>query len=212
MTRADGRNVKPMSNEPEQGNPSSRRGLWAIGGVVGVAVIALVIWLVVRDDGSSSTDTDPMDDSSEMTDEPSDEMTDDMDDDMSDEPTDEPSDDMTEDMSDDDMEDNTSAGVYRDYEADLVAADGFDRTILFFHAEWCPECRAFEKELTSTEIPDSVQFLKVDYDNEQDLKDKYGVQLQTTFVEVDDDGEEMSKWVGYEEDRSVETIFAGLEG
>lgn len=189
-----------MSNESEQETSSSRRGLWIIGGIVGIAVIALVIWLVARDDGSSSTDTDPMDDSSEMTDEPADDMTDD---DMTDEPTD--------DMSDDGMNENASAGVYRDYEPDLVAAEGFARTILFFHAEWCPECRAFEQELTSTEIPEGVQFLKVDYDT-SGLVDAYGVTIQTTFVEVDDDGEEMSTWVGYEKDRSVDTIFAGLDG
>ena len=41
--------------------------------------------------------------------------------------------------------------------------------------------------------------LKVDYDSNQALRQKYGVTLQTTFVEVDKDGNEIEKYVAYNE-------------
>lgn len=103
-----------------------------------------------------------------------------------------------------------AAGVYRPYAADAVADAGFDTTIIFFHASWCPECRAFEQAIESSEIPAGVQILKADYDTESELKQKYDVTIQTTFVRVDEDGEELSSWVGYQKDRSVETILAEL--
>jgi len=37
----------------------------------------------------------------------------------------------------------------------------------------------------NSEIPENVNLLKVDYDNSTDLKEKYGVTMQHTFVLVD---------------------------
>ena len=103
-----------------------------------------------------------------------------------------------------------SAGVYRPYSPDAVADAGFDTTIIFFHASWCPECRAFEQSIEGSEIPDGVQILKADYDTESELKQRYDVTIQTTFVRVDGNGNELASWVGYQKDRSVETILAEL--
>jgi hypothetical protein len=55
-----------------------------------------------------------------------------------------------------------------------------------------------------------VQILKADYDTETALKGKYGVDIQTTFVKVDDSGEMISNWVGYEQDRSVDNLLRQL--
>lgn len=98
-------------------------------------------------------------------------------------------------------------GRYTEYNETLVAADGYNETILFFHAPWCPECRAFEQVIESEPIPNGVQILKVDYDSSTELKTKYGVTLQTTFVKVDPSGEQVSAWVGYGKDKSVAIIL-----
>lgn len=103
-----------------------------------------------------------------------------------------------------------AAGTYRDYDRSAVADPGYSTTVLFFHASWCPECRAFEQSIEAGPIPDGVQILKVDYDTSDELKRRYGVTIQTTFVKVDTDGEQLSSWVGYHQDRSIETILDEL--
>lgn len=101
-------------------------------------------------------------------------------------------------------------GTYRGYSPDLVADPAYETTILFFHAPWCPECRAFDESIRAGSLPDGVQILQVDYDSETGLKQRYGVTLQSTFVRVDADGEEISSWVGYGKDRSIDTILGEL--
>ncbi len=101
-------------------------------------------------------------------------------------------------------------GRYELYTTEAVSATGYDKTVLFFHASWCPECRAFEQAINDSTIPAGVQILKVDYDTSVDLRQEYGVTLQSTFVSVSDDGAEVSKWVGYGKDKSVEAILENL--
>lgn len=89
-------------------------------------------------------------------------------------------------------------GVYTEYQEGLVAStDGVK--VLFFHAPWCPQCRMIEADIESDGVPDGVTILKVDYDTNQALRRTYGVTLQTTFVEIDDDGKEIEKFVAYNE-------------
>jgi len=99
------------------------------------------------------------------------------------------------------------AGRYVEYSPESVAAEGYSETILFFHAPWCPECRAFEVAIEASAIPEGVQILKVDYDSSSNLKQQYGVTLQSTFVSVADDGAEVSQWTGYGKDKSVDAIL-----
>ncbi len=72
------------------------------------------------------------------------------------------------------------------------------KVVLFFHASWCPFCKAAEKAFHEKigQIPDSVSVLKVDYDSAIDLKQKYSVTYQHTFVQIDDQGNLVSKWTG----------------
>lgn len=102
---------------------------------------------------------------------------------------------------------NLEPGRYEAYDASLVATEGYSETILFFHAPWCPECRAFETAIEASTIPTGIQILKVDYDSATELRQEYGVTLQSTFVSLDDDGKEVTKWVGYGKDKSVDTIL-----
>lgn len=103
-----------------------------------------------------------------------------------------------------------AAGTYRDYSEKALAEPGYETRVIFFHASWCPECRAFDQSIEAGPIPDGVQILKADYDTETELKDKYGVDIQTTFVKVDEDGELISSWVGYQKDRSIDNLLDQL--
>lgn len=106
-------------------------------------------------------------------------------------------------------QDNVFSKQYVEYDSAQLANE-YSRHIIFFHASWCPECRAFEQALLSNQLPDDVQILKADYDSSTQLKQKYGVTIQSTFVEVDDDGELIAKWVGYGEDKSFTAVDNGL--
>lgn len=106
-----------------------------------------------------------------------------------------------------DVAETLAAGRYAVYDAGYVSDEAYTETILFFHAPWCPECRAFEAAIEGSTIPDGVQVLKVDYDSATELRQRYGVTLQSTFVSVDKSGNEVSTWVGYGKDKSVDAIL-----
>ena len=88
------------------------------------------------------------------------------------------------------------AGSYGAYSADKVAQAGDDKVLLYFHADWCPICRPLDADIAAhaNTIPDGVQILKVDYDKETALKQKYGVTYQHTVVQVTADGTLVKKW------------------
>ncbi len=87
-------------------------------------------------------------------------------------------------------------GSYTAYDqAKLANAEKGD-VVLFFHASWCPKCQESEKNFTSSSTPDGLTLLKVDYDDSTELKQKYGVTIQHTFVQVDKDGNELKQWNG----------------
>ncbi len=89
-------------------------------------------------------------------------------------------------------------GSYVGYSADIISkASGIK--ILFFHAPWCPQCRALDASIKSSTLPENVTIIKVDYDTNQALRKKYGVTLQTSLVRVDDSGNLVKKYVAYDE-------------
>lgn len=90
----------------------------------------------------------------------------------------------------------TVAGSYTSYsEAKLANAEKGD-VVLFFHAGWCPKCQESDKNFKATGAPDGLTVLKIDYDSSTELRQKYGVNLQHTFVQVDKDGNLIKKWNG----------------
>lgn len=99
-------------------------------------------------------------------------------------------------------------GVYVAYDEGAVSAAQGTK-ILFFHAAWCPQCRQLESDIKAGTIPEGVTIFKVDYDNSQKLRQKYGVNLQTTLVKVDDAGNEVKKYVAYD-DPTLEALIANL--
>ena len=48
--------------------------------------------------------------------------------------------------------------------------------ILFFHASWCPTCKALENQLASNknDLPENLLITQLDYDTELDLRKKTG--------------------------------------
>ncbi|WP_353828743.1 thioredoxin family protein [Agromyces sp. SYSU T0242] len=106
----------------------------------------------------------------------------------------------------DDAADAVAAGAYLDYEDGLIEATPGDK-VLFFHATWCPNCRALDEQLRAEGAPDGLTVFKVDYDSRTDLRQKYGVTMQTTVVYVDDAGEKLSSEVLYQEP-SIDALLA----
>ncbi|PLX25040.1 hypothetical protein C0580_03440 [Candidatus Parcubacteria bacterium] len=53
---------------------------------------------------------------------------------------------------------------------------------------------AIKSEMSS--IPSDLTILKVDYDSETELKKKYSITYQHTLVQVDAQGNQITKWTG----------------
>lgn len=90
-------------------------------------------------------------------------------------------------------------GSYVAYSPEKIswAKDG-GKVVLFFHASWCPTCKALDSDLKAhlSDIPAGVTILDVDYDKSTELKQKYGVTTQHTLVQVDASGNLIAKWSG----------------
>ena len=91
-------------------------------------------------------------------------------------------------------------GSYVDYDDYLADPGSFASTdvVLFFHAPWCPSCRATEDDIETrrSSLPSGLTLVKVDFDSHQELRKTYGVTTQHTFVQVDADGAEILQWNG----------------
>ncbi len=90
------------------------------------------------------------------------------------------------------------AGSYIAYAPEKIAMAETGDVVLFFHASWCPSCRALNSDIEKnvSTIPSRVTILKTDYDQEVELKKKHGVTTQHTLVQVDKDGNLIKKWSG----------------
>lgn len=102
-----------------------------------------------------------------------------------------------------------TAGAYVEY-TDVAIAQAEGRVLLFFHAPWCPQCRSIESDILAEGVPAGVTIIKIDYDSRQDLRQQYGVTLQTTFVEVDASGTELQKHVAYDDPHLAAVVAAML--
>ncbi len=90
----------------------------------------------------------------------------------------------------------TQTGSYSTYNLSKLANAEKGDVVLFFHAGWCPKCKETDKNFNATQTPDGLTILKIDYDNSTELRKKYGVTIQHTFVQVDKDGNELKQWNG----------------
>lgn len=70
--------------------------------------------------------------------------------------------------------------------------------VLFFNANWCSSCKIARDNIESSldSIPSNLTIVLVDFDLETELRKKYGVTIQHTFVQIDKNGDELAKWAG----------------
>jgi len=114
------------------------------------------------------------------------------------------------DLSDDTMTKGMSVGTYEAYDESKLAMASSGDVVLFFRASWCPTCRTLDADIQESlnDIPQDVTILDVDYDSASELKKKYGVTTQHTLVQVDENGDEITKWVG---SNTLEDIVSRLQ-
>ena len=96
--------------------------------------------------------------------------------------------------------DAAAQGRYVDYATYSAAPASYaaGKVVLFFHATWCPDCRRTDANLTAdpSSLPAGVTVVKVDYDSMTDLRQRYGVTRQWTFVSIGADGAKQGVWTG----------------
>lgn len=86
--------------------------------------------------------------------------------------------------------------VYTDYSPEALANATW-KIVLFFHANWCPTCISIEKDILANDVPSDLTILKVDYDTANDLKQRYSVLTQSSFVQVDHDWNMIKRWISW---------------
>ncbi len=88
-------------------------------------------------------------------------------------------------------------GSYEAYSPEKLANAEAGNVVLFFRAGWCQTCRTVDADIKANikNIPPNLTILDIDYDNSSDLKKKYGVTTQHTFVQLDSKGK-FKKWIG----------------
>jgi thiol-disulfide isomerase/thioredoxin len=101
------------------------------------------------------------------------------------------------------------AGAYVSYSQSAYEAAKDKTRILFFHATWCPTCKAANADFEANldKIPTNVFLFKTDYDKETSLKQKYAITYQHTFVLVDASGQAIKKWSGGSIDELIKNIL-----
>ena len=95
-------------------------------------------------------------------------------------------------------------GAYVEYGPNVLEGSKATKRVLFFYASWCPLCKPADAEFRDrmSEIPEGVTVIRVNYNDpstdqaEKDLAAKYGVTYQHTFVQIDGQGNVVTKWNG----------------
>ena len=99
---------------------------------------------------------------------------------------------------------NSNSSRYLPYTQAVYNNSQGKRIVLYFYATWCPSCKVANAEfLASPEnIPEDVIVLRINYNDpdtdaqEKELAAKYGITYQHTFVQIDEGGNEITKWNG----------------
>ena len=104
----------------------------------------------------------------------------------------------------DEVSENPAQGSYIAYDPSKLSAVKDGQVVLFFNAKWCSTCQAANKNLTNNPVPAGLTIMSVDYDQNRELRKKYGVTIQHTFVQVDSNGNLIKKWVGSEDSDQIQ--------
>lgn len=112
------------------------------------------------------------------------------------------------------MGDKMASSQYVSYSKEALNGASNNRRVLFFYASWCPTCRPADAIFTQnvSKIPEDVTLIRVNYNDpetdqeEKGLADKYGITYQHTFVQIDSNGREVTKWNGGQIDELLTNI------
>lgn len=93
---------------------------------------------------------------------------------------------------------------YVEYSSKVLADSANTKRVLFFYANWCPTCRPADANFKANigKIPTGVTLIRVNYNDsdtdaeEKALADKYEVTYQHTFIQIDKDGNPVTRWNG----------------
>lgn len=86
--------------------------------------------------------------------------------------------------------------VYQNYTPELYTSlKGKKAFVLFFHAPWCHICKRMDQEIITSlaSFPQGTIILKADYDTETALKKIWGIQVQSSIVVLNAQGESVFK-------------------
>lgn len=102
------------------------------------------------------------------------------------------------------------AGEYLAFTPGAFDAAADRQRVLFFHAGWCPTCRNADRAFRDNldRIPSDVVLLRTDYDSQRELRQRYAVTYQHTYVLVDADGELVRRWAGGD----IDALIANTRG
>jgi thiol-disulfide isomerase/thioredoxin len=89
-----------------------------------------------------------------------------------------------------------------------AAADSGKTTLVFFHAPWCPVCKAQEPKVLAHLNGDAkdVVALKVDYDTNVDLRKEMNVEKQSTLI-LYSGSKEVARLSYKSDDASIDELF-----
>ena len=89
-----------------------------------------------------------------------------------------------------------------------AAADSGKMTLVFFHAPWCPVCKAQEPKVLAHLNGDAkdVVALKVDYDTNMELRKEMNVVKQSTLI-LYSGNKEVARLSYKSDDASIDDLF-----
>lgn len=72
---------------------------------------------------------------------------------------------------------------------------GQSPVVLYFHANWCPVCIQLDSDISGAiaDFPAGSTILKLDFDEEIELRQEYGVTVQSTLITINAAGEVVEK-------------------
>lgn len=89
---------------------------------------------------------------------------------------------------------STGVDRYVVYDESVLASTAGTKRVLFFHATWCSTCNEFERQIKKSGVPEGLTIIKADYDSDFELRKRYKVNVQSTFVLLDENDEVVQRW------------------
>lgn len=110
--------------------------------------------------------------------------------------------------------DKNASARYVAYSKAIFDQTADKRRVLYFYANWCPICRPTDANFKEnvSKIPEDVVVIRVNYNDtdtdqeEKDLAKKYVIPYQHTFVQIDANGNPVTKWNGGKIDELLANI------